>query len=88
MDEGWSMGTGKAVLGDGQERGHSGDRHRVPLAVGEEPDPASAAHGKGPQCRQVLPKTSPRMEVASRSWSNCCHEKYGVTYLLQSLIQC
>lgn len=31
MDEGWSVGTGKADPGDGQERGDSGDRHRVPL---------------------------------------------------------
>lgn len=91
MDEGWSVGAGKAVPGDGGERGDSGDRHRVPLHRWQpvrDRIQCLQLMGKGQDARQVLPKASPRMEAAGRSQSNCCPEKYGVTYLLRSLTRC
>lgn len=63
VDKGWNVGTGRVVLSDGGRT-----CGRVPPATmslciaGEGPGLGSAAPGEGPGCRQVLPKTSPKME--------------------------
>lgn len=70
--------------------GDSGGQTPCPsaaLAVG--PGTASSVCKLMGKTQTGAAKTPPlKMEVPSRSRSDCCREKYGVTYLLPSLTWC